>query len=162
MFESPRDARLVRVGAARAGSWASTCRSRFAQRRTWIETELVGQEIACPLIGPQTVGLAIASVQGKHQLSPEPLAQPVLADQPLELGGDRFVTALGQIGIDAILGRREAHLLQPRAVCLGELVEREVRQGRPAPQRQCLAQRCRGFGVAIRRPGARVLLRRAA
>ena len=52
MFERPGGGRLLIAGAARAGSWASTCRSSVAQGRTGIEAQLVGQQVARPLDRP--------------------------------------------------------------------------------------------------------------
>ena len=61
----------------------------------------------------------------------------------------------GEIGVDALLERAEAQLLELRGVRLGEGLVGEIGQRRPTPQRERLAQR-RGRGARDRRrPPAR-------
>jgi hypothetical protein len=64
----------------------------------------------------------------------------VLAHQRLELADQRGVPAEREIGVDPILERREALLLQPRSLALRKPLIRKVRQRRPAPQRQRVPQ----------------------
>src|SRR3954453_17169537 len=74
----------------------------------------------------------------------------MLVDEALELGGEGFMAAGREVGVDAVLRGRQTHLLETRAWRLGELVEREVRECRPAPQRQRFAEHGRCFDVASR------------
>ena len=64
----------------------------------------------------------------------------MLGHQPLQLTHQPRLLADRKIGIDAILQRLEALLLQPRDRPLREAVIRELRQRRTAPQRQRCAQ----------------------
>ena len=67
-------------------------------------------------------------------------AQRVLADELLELGDQLGVAAERQISLDPTLERDQPLLLQAGDVALRERLVREVRQWRPAPQRERLAQ----------------------
>jgi hypothetical protein len=70
----------------------------------------------------------------------------------LELAHKLSVLARGEIGVDPLLERAEAQLLELRRVCLRERLVGEVGQRRPAPQRERLAQlRGRGGGIGAGR-----------
>ena len=120
----------------------------LAQRRTGLETELVGEQVPGALERTQAVGLSVAPVEREHQLSPEALAQWMLEDEAFELGRDGLVLARGQIGVDAVLRRGQSHLFESGPVRLGELLEREVLQRRVPPQRQAGVKRDPGIDVS--------------
>jgi hypothetical protein len=81
----------------------------------------------------------------------QPLAQRVLRRQRLQLADQPGVLAEGQLGLDPVLDRAQAQLVQAGRVGRGERLTGEVRQRRSAPQLVRLAQR--GGGLA-RTPGA--------
>ena len=64
----------------------------------------------------------------------------MLPDEPLELGDDLVVPAAGEIGVDPLLERREAKLLQPADVPDQRRPERHVAQGLTAPEGERLPQ----------------------
>ena len=74
-----------RATAPSAGSWARIACSSSRSRAPGSMPEPVDQRGAGVLVGAQRVGLAVAAVQGEHQLPAQPLAVRVLADQPLEV-----------------------------------------------------------------------------
>ena len=119
----------------------------LAQLATGLDPELVHERAARVLVGAERLGLAPRAVQRAHVLAAQALAQRVLGDQRLELGHD-VAAPERQVGLDAIRDRLQAQLLEPLGRRLCERDEREVGQGRPAPQRQGGAER-------LRRPGGR-------
>jgi hypothetical protein len=64
----------------------------------------------------------------------------VSGDERVELRQDVGVAPDPEIGVDAILDRPEAYLLEPCDLGARELVVRELRQSLPAPERQRLAE----------------------
>ena len=114
-----------------------------------LEPELARQLAPRRPVGLQRLGLARRAVQREHQLAAQPLAQRVLGDQRLELADELRVPAGGEVGVDALLERREPQLLQPRALGLRERLVGEVGERRPAPQRERLS-----CGAARRRAAA--------
>jgi len=65
-------------------------------------------------------------------------------DQRLQFGDEFCVSPAREIGLDPLFERRQPKLVQPRNVDDGERVVRELRQRRPAPDRQRVPQRPRG------------------
>ena len=104
--------------------------------------------------GLERLGLATGAVQAEHQLAAEPLAQRMLPHERLQLADDLGMTARGELGVDPLLERGQPQLLQPHDLRLGERLIREVRERRPAPQRQRLAQHLRR-ALRIRAAGLR-------
>ena len=68
------------------------------------------------------------------------LAQRVAGDQRLQLGHQRRMATELEIGVDTRLERFQTQLLEARDLLCGPWVEGEVRERRPAPQRQRLVQ----------------------
>ena len=66
---------------------------QIAQTVARVDAELVGEDFAYPVVGLERLGLLTTAVVGEHQQLPQPLAQRVIADVPLELGHDRALTA---------------------------------------------------------------------
>ena len=73
-------------------------------------------------------------------------------DEPLELGHELGAAAQRQIGLDAILDRGGAQVLQARDLGRRERLERHVGQRRPAPLLERRAQPRRRALVAARPP----------
>ena len=115
----------------------------LAQPLARLDPELLGQRAAGVAIGLQRVGLAVAAVQGEHQLRPEALAIGVLGDQPLEPLEQLRVVAQRQFRLGQQFECRDAQVLQPRDLGLGERLEGQIRQRRPAPERQRSLERRR-------------------
>src|SRR5207244_4220665 len=87
------------------------------KRRTGIDPELVDEECACILKGPQSVCLPSRAVQRKHQLGAQPLAERMFRDQALEPGNDLRVPTELQICLDLLFDHRQPELFEP--YCLG-------------------------------------------
>jgi hypothetical protein len=91
----------------------------------------------------------------------QPLALGVLAHERLELGDEVGMAAEREVGVDAVLERREPQLLQPRRLDAGELLV-ELRERRAAPHRQGGVELARrAIGVAGGKGGAPVARQRA-
>ena len=125
------------------------------QRGPGIDAELIGQHRAGALVRPQRVGLTSRPVQRGHELGPEALAQRILLHPRFELTDQLRVPAELQIGIDAVLDRRGARLLEPGDHRAGEGVVREVDERVAAPQGERVPEHVRRrLGVARVQRGA--------
>ena len=109
---------------------------QLAQGRPGFEPQLVGQAGTHGVEDARGFCLAAAAVQRDHQLPGRPLTQRVLGDQVLQLGDGLHVAAEGEVGLDAVLDRGEAEVLQAGGLGLGKRIEHKVGQRRPAPQRE--------------------------
>jgi hypothetical protein len=76
--------------------------------------------------------------------------------QGVELADQPGVAAEAQERVDAVLGRREAQLLQAADLVLGEVVEGEVGQRRPSPEPESFFQELDRLGgrPVLQRPPA--------
>ena len=106
--------------------------------RARLDSELVDEDAACVLICLQSLGLAAGSIQRRHQLPPQALAERVLADERLELPGELVVAPEREVGLDAELDRPQPDLLEPARSQAGRTLVGEVRERRASPQRQCV------------------------
>ncbi len=102
--------------------------------RARVDPELLGQRPAGVAVDAERVGLAARAVKRQHELPAQTLAQRVLTDQRLKLADERGVEAEGEIGLDPLLERGEAQLLEARDFRLRERLVREVGERVPAPQ----------------------------
>ena len=101
-------------------------------------------------VGLERLGLATVAVQREHQLAGEMLASRVGGDERLQLAHERRVPAGREVGLHPRLQRGQPLLLEPRDLALHERLERQLREWRPAPQAQRVAQhRCGVDGVAV-------------
>ena len=91
-------------------------------------------------MGGERLGAAVAAGEREHQLASQPLTRRVLGDERRELADELGMTAERELGVDSVLERCEAQLLEPRACGLGEALVGEVRERRAAPERERLAQ----------------------
>jgi hypothetical protein len=125
---------------------------QLAQRAPRLDPELLDQRRARGLVGLERIRLAPGAIEGEHQLCVQPLAQRMPGGERLEPTDDSGVLAGGEVGVDPLLERAEAQLLELRRVRPGEGLVGEVGQRRPAPQRKRLAQpRGRGRGIGVGR-----------
>jgi hypothetical protein len=81
-----------------------------------------------------------ATVERPHQLTAQPLAKRLGANERFQFGYELGVATGGKIGLDPALHAFLPLLRQPRDVRLRERLEREVRQRRPSPERQRAAR----------------------
>ena len=64
----------------------------------------------------------------------------MLLDELFQLADELACGAQLEVGVDALLERRESRLLEPADLVAGERLEREVLERRPAPERERRAQ----------------------
>ena len=104
-------------------------------------------------VGRERVGLAPRAIEGEHELPAWPLAQGLRLDERLELGDELGVAREREVGVDPLLERDRAQLLEPCDLGLCERLVEEVGQGGAAPQAERLAEsglRCLGAAVLKR------------
>src|SRR6187551_3294721 len=101
-----------------------------------LEPELLGQQPPARAVDLERVRLAAAAVEREHQLAPQTLAQGMLGDAGLELGDDRAVASELEHRLESPLEGLETKLLETPDLALGEVRERELDEGRPAPEGQ--------------------------
>ena len=123
-----------------------------AQLRPGFEPELIVQAPAASAIGIERVGLASPAIEREHQLSEQPLVVGVAIDEGLELGDQLAVMAEQQVGVDAVLDRGHARLVQARDLGRREGLVGEIGQRLSAPQRERIDQDARGRPRRRRRP----------
>ena len=108
----------------------------LAQGRRRFEPQLLGKQVAEVTVDRERIGLAVAAVQREHELPVETLPQGLLRGQALQFADQLASGAEGQIGFDALLDTVKAQLFEPCDFCLGEGIEPEIGQCRPAPERE--------------------------
>jgi hypothetical protein len=91
----------------------------------------------------ERVRLAARAVEGEHQLLAQSLAQRVGTDERLQLGDERRVPAVLELGVDPGLDRGQAELFDPLDLAAGEVVVGDLVERRAAPERERLRQRLR-------------------
>ena len=101
-----------------------------------LDPELVDEPSACILVDLERLRLPAGAIQREHQLSPECLAERMIPDECLELADDVAVAAELEVGIDPLPVGDQAKLVEPADLGLCEIVERELRERRPAPERE--------------------------
>ena len=122
-----------------------------AQRRARLDAQLVGQRAPRVLICRQRLRLPAGPVQRPHQLAAQPLAQRVGANERLELADQLGGAPTREVGLEAILDRKHAQLLEPRNLTLRERRVGEIRKRRATPETECLPQQPpRRLRIALR------------
>ena len=87
-----------------------------------VDTELVGEIPAQPVVGGQRIGGAAVGGQGAHQLTGQPLPQRMSGNQFRQLGDHVAALAEPEIRLDPVRPRFQPLLLQAR--CPGDRVRR--------------------------------------
>ncbi len=105
-----------------------------------IDAELLRQHGPRPLERRQGLGLSVRSVQGEHQPAPQSFAQWVGLRQALELRDHLDVAAEVEASLDLLLERLQAEFLEPRDLPGQGRLAAQVREGRTAPELECLGQ----------------------
>ena len=118
-----------------------------------LDPELVDEAGASVLVDLQGLRLPARTIQREHQLPAERLAKRVLADETLELADHIAVAPELELGVDALAEDNEPQLLEPPDLRLREVVERELGERRPAPERErgCRSARRSSAGSPGRR-----------
>jgi hypothetical protein len=110
------------------------------QLRPGLDARLLDEHVAGAAVDLERLRLAAAAIQRQHELRRQPFARRVGGQQTPELAHDLQVPPGGEMGLGPRLQRRQALLLEPRDLRLGERLERQLRQRRPTPQRERLVQ----------------------
>jgi len=111
-----------------------------AQLDTRIGTDLLGQQCPYPTQRGQRVGLAPAPVQGRDQLYPELLMQPMRGTQGLRVRDHLGVAAQRQPRSQANLQTGQAHLRQPLCLRHEKAAVSELAVRLPPPQRERVSE----------------------
>ena len=115
-------------------------RLELHELRARIDAELVDERSPRVPVCGERIRLTAAPVQGEHLQPAQPLAVAMLARERFELADQLRVPSQRQVGLDALLQRGEPPLLQTRRLPLGEGRVGDVRERRPVPERQRVAQ----------------------
>ena len=110
------------------------------QRRPRLDPERLHQRLPRRPVGRQRLRLPARAVEREHQLAAQALRQRVLGDQELELADELAGAAESEVGVDAILERGEAKLLEPTDLTLRPWLVGELGEWRAAPEREGLPQ----------------------
>ena len=130
-------------------------RLRLAGLQAGVDAELLGEQVTQPPVGRERLALPPVAVQREHELGPPPLAQRVRRDQLFAIRDGLVMAPRGQHGIDAVLGDGRAQLVEPRRLRPREVPVGELRDRRPAPQRQHRVEP--GDRRCVRTPAAALL-----
>jgi len=99
---------------------------KLAKRPTRLNSELVDQDAASLLVGLERRRLPARAIERERELLAQPLPERMLGDEPVELCCDRCVLTAFQVGLDALLVRGKAELLEASDLVLGEGVVGQV------------------------------------
>ena len=110
------------------------------ERGSRLDAELLDERRPSAPEHVKGLGLPPAAIEREHQLAAQTLAERVLGDERLQLGDELVIAAESEVGVDSILERREAQLLEPRDLALCERLVPQVGQRLPAPKRKRLAE----------------------
>ena len=110
------------------------------ERRPGLEPELLVELSSRLLVGLERLRLPSGAVERQHQLPAQALVEGVLLDEELELGDEVGVAPELELGVDQLLARREAELLEPRDLECRERLVGDVGERRAAPEPERLAE----------------------
>ena len=116
------------------------------QLRRGVEPELVGECEPRGAVDLERLGLPAAAIEREHQLAAQSLAERVGGDQGLELADERRVAAELELGVDPLLERGEAQLVEPRGLEAREVLLVEIGERGAAPEGERLGQERRARG----------------
>ena len=130
----------------------------LTQLGTGLDAELVDEQPAGRLVGGQRVGLSARAIEREHELRTRPFPQRLGRDQGLELTHEVRVPAECQLRLDPVLERAQPELFELRYVGLRERLIDEVRDRRPAPEGESLAEHHRATNVVALEHGSAALV----
>ena len=150
-----------RAAADRERLLAQDRRVHAAQERARLESQLLHEQLAALAVDLERLRLPTGAIQGEHELSAQPLAQRMEADERLELGDDLGVRADRELRLGPLLDEREVELLEARDLLPRERLVAELRQRLAAPQgervveQSCTPNRIAGARGVDQAPDAR-------
>ena len=110
-----------------------------------VDSELFDESPASLLVDLQRLRLAPRAIEREHVLAAQPFAIGVGGNERLELGHELAVTAEREVGGDPLLERHQVKLLEPRRLEGRERNLAEIRERRPTPERERLAEHLRSL-----------------
>ena len=126
------------------------------QRRARIDPQRLRELRTYLAVRAQRVRLTSRSVQGEHELTPEPLPVRELRHQRVELDRHLVVASQAELCLNPLLDRHDSEFLEPHCLGARELLGCKLGECGTAPQRQRLVERGeRG----VRVPSLRAMLR---
>lgn len=131
------------LGRNQFGRLREYLRLQFAESRTGVDAELVGQGLAGTPQRGQCVGLPMGAVQPERQQPPPLLPQRLLGDHPLQLGSDKGRLPEIETSGEQPLPADRSQLGQAGDLGSGPRLVGVLGQRRTAPQRERLVQRGR-------------------
>ncbi len=129
-----------------------------SQRVARLQSQVVAQRPSRCLVRGERVRLAAAAVERQHLRLAVVLPVWMERHQGVELRDERPVPAELQVGVDPLVERDQARLLQVRELGVRNAVVGQVGQGRAAPEGERLAEQRRGgLGAGAGRACAELL-----
>ena len=113
---------------------------QLLQLRRRVEPLLVREREPRRAVDLERLRLAAAAIERKHQLAAQPVAEWVGGDERFQLPDKLSVAAEQELGVEPILERDDAQLIEPRGFEPGELLLVEVCERRTVPQRERLVE----------------------
>ncbi len=128
----------------------------LAQLTAGLDPELLDKGGARLGVRVECLGLTAGAIQRQHELGPGTLAQRLLPHQGAQATDELLVLAELDTRRDPFLERCQPELLEPAYLCLAERLIGQVRQRRPAPVRERLAEQLASLArrAAGQRPSA--------
>ena len=117
------------------------CPLELVERGRGLDAELLDERLPRPSVDIKRFCLSPRAVEGEHQLPAEALAKGMLRGQRLQLRDELGVAAERELGLDAVLYRREPDLLEPPDRGLRKGLVPEVGERCSSPQRERLAEK---------------------
>jgi hypothetical protein len=131
-------------GPVELGTLLQHCPLELAQLGPWLDADVVDDQPARGVARPERLGLPTAAVQGERALRPQSLTQRVVDGQPIQLEGEGLVVAARQLGVDAVLDRRDTGFAEPGGFGLERRTHGDVDERITPPEADRLSKRCRG------------------
>ena len=107
---------------------------QLAELRPRLEAELVAQMGSGPGECVEGLDLAACTVERKHQLPLEALAEWVSVGEPAELREQPLVVAKCELGFEPLFQRDESQIVETRGFGAGELLLGKLLVSRPVPE----------------------------
>ena len=143
--------RRLRCGAASARALLSGHHKRgvldedplleLAEVGPGLEAQLVRERRSCVPVDGERIRLAARTIEREHELTSDALAVRMPADELLELSDELRMAAECEIGVDPVLGRRQAELVETGDLVLCERLAGHVCERRASPERERIPQR---------------------
>ena len=107
------------------------------KRRARLDPQLFDEGATRVPVDVERLGLTSRPVEREHQLGTQPLAEGMFESERFELRGQLGVLAERELGLDPVLERGQAQLLEPHDFGFGKRLERQIRQRPAPPEREC-------------------------